>query len=263
MPNDPAPYISKQSLVQRQSAKEGGRRGRYQDVREITLQSVRDDALAANLATEVLWSLSAGKEATVYTARWHDFPLALKAFRFHSTSHRKHGKLGFARDLMSQWAAREFWILDRLFRAGAKVPTPARQCDHMFTARFLGENLTPAPLLKDCVLEYPQRTFDSIIEQVFLLYRTFVIHGDLSAFNVLMFQGEPWLIDFPQAIDFASRPSRRQVLKDGRSILLRDLTNIVDYFQRLGIRADVETLCDECMSQIRPEDRFEPHRLAR
>jgi serine/threonine-protein kinase RIO1 len=94
MPNDPAPYISKQSLVQRQSAKEGGKRGRYQDVCEITLESVREDARAANLATDVLWTLSAGKEATVHTALWHDFPLALKAFRFHSTSRRKHGKMG-------------------------------------------------------------------------------------------------------------------------------------------------------------------------
>lgn len=263
MPNDPAPYISKQSLVQRQSSKEDGRRGRYQDVCEITLKSVREDALAANLATEVLWSLSAGKEATVYTALWRDFPLALKAFRFHSTSHRKHGKLGFARDLMSQWAAREFWIMDRLFHAGAKVPTPARHADHMFTARFLGENLIPAPLLKDCMPEYPQRAFDSIIEQIFLLYRAFVIHGDLSAFNVLMFRGEPWLIDFPQAIDFASRPSRCHVLAQGRPILLRDIKNIVNYFERLGIRADAETLCKECMSQIGLQDRFEPRRLAR
>ena len=263
MPNDPAPYISKQSLVQRQSAKDGGRRGRYQDVCEITLESVREDALAANLATDVLWSLSAGKEATVYTALWHDHPLALKAFRLHSTSHRKHGKLGFARDTMSEWAAREFWVMDRLFHAGARIPTPARHADHMFTARFLGENLNPAPLLKDCVLECPQRIFDSIIEQVFLLYRTFVIHGDLSAFNVLMFRGEPWLIDFPQAIDFASRPSRRQILEQGRPILLRDITNIVDYFQRLGVRADAENLCNECMSQIGLQDRFEPRRLAR
>jgi serine/threonine-protein kinase RIO1 len=113
------------------------------------------------------------------------------------------------------------------------------------------------------VLEHPQRTFDSIIEQVFLLYRTFVIHGDLSAFNVLMFRSEPWLIDFPQAIDFAPRPSRSQVLEQGRAILLRDITNIVDYFQRLGVRADTESLCKECMSQIGLQDRFEPRRLAR
>jgi RIO kinase 1 len=162
---------------------------------------------------------------------------------------------------MNQWAAREFWVLDRLFHAGARVPTPARHADHMFTARLLGENLTPAPLLKDCILEHPQRTFDSIIEQVFLLYRSFVIHGDLSAFNVLMFRDEPWLIDLPQAIDFASRPSRRQVLEEGRLILLRDIKNIVDYFERFGIRADTESLCGECTSQVGLQDRFDPQQL--
>lgn len=271
MPNNPAPYISKRSLAQRQTSKEDALRGRYQDLPEITYASVRAEALATKLATDVQGTISAGKEATVFLAFWRDFPLALKVYRLHSTPHKIHGKrkkmgggkVGFSKDVMSHWASREFWILDRAFRAGVNVPTPAKQIDNMFTARFLGENGTPAPLLKEIDIEHPQRLFETIIEQVFSLYRAFIIHGDLSAFNILFFQKEPWIIDFPQAIDFASRMGRHRVLKEGRLILRRDITNIVKFFNRFGISADAEALCEECMEQVDLHDRFDIKALPR
>ena len=164
---------------------------------------------------------------------------------------------------MSYWASREFWILDRAFRAGVNVPTPARQVDNMFTARFIGEEGQAAPLLKDASIEYPNRLFDMIIEQIFALYRAFIIHGDLSGYNILYFDQKSWIIDFPQAIDFASRPGRHRVLKDGRPILLRDITNIVRFFARFGIKADSESLCEEAMEQVDLHDRFTPEILVR
>jgi RIO kinase 1 len=271
LPNDPAPYISKRSQVQRQISKNDDQRGRLEDLPEITLSSVRAEAIATQLATNVNGIISAGKEATVFYALWKDFPLALKVYRLYATPHAKKGKrkksgggkVSFSKDIMSYWAAREFWILDRAFSAGVKVPTPARHIDNMFTARFLGENGTPAPLLKDAIIEYPFRLFDEIIKGVFDLYRAFVIHGDLSGYNILLFREEPWMIDFPQAIDFASRPGRHRVLKEGRRILLRDITNIVQFFERHGVSADSEVLCDECMEQVDEHDRFNPQLLMR
>ncbi len=248
-----------------------GQRGRLEDLPEITLSSVRAEAIATQLATDVSGTISAGKEATVFYAFWHDFPLALKAYRFYATPHAKGGKrkkmgggkTGFSKDIMSYWAAREFWILDRAFRAGVKVPTPARHIDNMFTARFLGDNGIAAPLLKDATVEHPQRIFGEIIESIFTLYRVFIIHGDLSGYNILFLNQEPWIIDFPQAIDFASRPGRHQTLKKGRSILLRDITNITRFFQSYGISADPVALCDECMDQIGEHDRFDPKLFVR
>ncbi len=255
-------YVSQRSWTQRQTAKDDGVRGRGQEIPEITLESVRVDALAATLATEVDSVISAGKEATVFLALWRDFPLALKAYRLHRTPHRKHGKIGYAQDIVSYWAAREYWILDRAFHAGVRVPTPARHSDHMFTARFLGDDRIPAPLLKDSNVEYPKRTFDIIINQIFMLYRAFLIHGDLSPFNIVMYKDEPWFIDFPQAIDFSSRMGRLQTLEKGRKILLRDIQNVVRYFQRYGITADSETLTEECMCQVGLHDRFDVAKLS-
>jgi RIO kinase 1 len=268
VPNDPPKYISQRSLALRQSTKEDGR-GRYEDLPEITFDYVQEEATTNQLATEVQSIISAGKEATVYLALWKDHPLALKVYRLYSSPHARQGKrkkmggrkVGFSTDIMSYWAAREFWILDRAFRSGVRVPAPARHCDIMFTARFLGDKHLPAPLLKDSAIDYPQRVFDDIIEQIFGLYRAFIIHGDLSAFNVIMFRNEPWIIDLPQAIDFASRPGRHAVLKRGRPILLRDIHNIINFFRRYGIQAKAEELCDECMSQISINDRYDPKLL--
>ncbi len=267
----PAPYISKRSVALRESSKEDEVRGRLQDLPEITLASVRADAKASQLATEVQGIISAGKEATVFLAFWRDFPLALKAYRFYSTPHGKRGKrkklgggkVGYSRDIMAYWSAREFWILDRAFRAGVNVPTPARHSDNMFTARFLGEDLKAAPLLKDVDIQHPKRIFDKIIEQVFTLYRVFLIHGDLSAFNVLIFQDEPWIIDFPQAIDFASRLGRHRVTARGRPILLRDIQNICKFFSRFGVASDAESICDECIAQVGESERLEASSLVR
>lgn len=252
-------------------SKSDGQRGRLEDLPEITLSSVRAEAIANQLASDVSGIISAGKEATVYFAFWHDFPLALKAYRFYATPHAKGGKrkkmgggkVGFSKDIMSYWASREFWILERAFRAGVKVPTPARHIDNMFTALFLGTNGTPAPLLKDTEIKFPKRIFDNIIEGIFALYRAFVIHGDLSGYNILLFKNEPWIIDFPQAIDFASRPGRHRVLEEGRTILLRDITNIVRFFQPYGIKADPERFCDECMEQVDEHALFDPKLLVR
>jgi RIO kinase 1 len=267
VPNNPAPYISKRSQVQRELSKGDGARGRLDDLPEITLASVRADALATQLATDVTGIISAGKEATVFFAFWRDFPLALKVYRLHQTPHAKGGKRkgykGFSKDIMSYWASREFWILDRAFRAGVNVPTPARHVDNMFTARFIGEDGRAAPLLKDAPIEYPNRLFDMIVDQIFALYRAFIIHGDLSEYNILYFEQKAWIIDFPQAIDFASRPGRHRVLKEGRPILLRDITNIMRFFARFGIKADPVSLCDEVMEQVGLHDRFTPEILVR
>jgi RIO kinase 1 len=267
VPNNPAPYISKRSQVQRELSKGDGIRGRLEDLPEITLASVRADALGSQIATDVTGIISAGKEATVFFAFWRDFPLALKVYRLHHTPHAKGGKRkghqGFSKDIMSYWASREFWILDRAFRAGVNVPTPARQIDNMFTARFIGEEGQAAPLLKDASIEYPNRLFDMIIDQIFTLYRAFIIHGDLSGYNILYYDEKSWIIDFPQAIDFASRPGRHRVLREGRPILLRDITNIVRFFKRFGIKADPESLCEEAMEQVGLHDRFTPEILVR
>ncbi len=132
-----------------------GRRSRYVEVQEVSLDSVAADAVENGPVDEVVAVLGAGKEANVYLGLWKGSPLALKVYRLHSTPHRKKAKIGYAPDMMGAMAAREFTTLDKAYRAGVPVPTPARRADNMFTMRFLGEG-QKAPLLKEAVIDEPE-----------------------------------------------------------------------------------------------------------
>jgi RIO kinase 1 len=55
-----------------------------------------------------------------------------------------------------------------------------------------------------------------------------VIHGDLSAYNVLVWEGEATVIDLPQAVD--PRKNRH-----AEAMLERDVTRICEHFARYGV----------------------------
>ena len=58
-----------------------------------------------------------------------------------------------------------------------------------------------------------------------------MIHGDLSAYNILYWEGEITLIDFPQVTD--SRGNTH-----ARDILARDVTRVCEYFADQGVDND-------------------------
>ncbi len=64
------------------------------------------------------------------------------------------------------------------------------------------------------------------------------IHGDLSAYNVLYWEGRVRVIDFPQAVDARANPN-------ARDLLARDVANLCTYFARQGIRADPDRIAGE------------------
>src|SRR2546422_4163841 len=66
-----------------------GRRSRYVEVEEVSLDSLRADAVENGLVDEVVSILATGKEADVYVGLWKRIPLALKVYRLHKTPHKK------------------------------------------------------------------------------------------------------------------------------------------------------------------------------
>jgi RIO kinase 1 len=62
-----------------------------------------------------------------------------------------------------------------------------------------------------------------------------MIHGDLSPYNVLVWEGRAIVIDFPQAVD--PRKNRH-----ARALLERDVTRICDHFERFGVRSDAHRI---------------------
>ncbi len=174
---------------------------------EVSLESVQADAIENGLVDQVIGILGTGKEANVYLGLWKDSPIALKVYRLHRTPHKKKATIGYAVDRMGAIAAREFTLLLRAYRAGVTVPTPARRVDNMFTMRYLG-NEGRAPLLKETALEEPASIAEEALKLVENLWRAFIVHGDLSEYNLVFYNGRLFVIDFPQAVDFSSKVDR-------------------------------------------------------
>jgi RIO kinase 1 len=65
-----------------------------------------------------------------------------------------------------------------------------------------------------------------------MLYRD-VIHGDLSPYNVLVWEGRITVIDLPQAVD----PKKN---RHAEALLARDVQRICDHFARLGVVRDAK-----------------------
>ena len=75
------------------------------------------------------------------------------------------------------------------------------------------------------------------MHNVELMLQAGFIHGDLSAYNVLYWQGEITIIDFPQVIHVQSNSRAQQILR-------RDVQRICQYFARYGIDADGRSIAD-------------------
>lgn len=97
--------------------------------------------------------------------------------------------------------------------------------------QYIGDLERPAPLLKDVVLNDPKKIFDTLLRFISLMYsKAGIVHADLSAYNILMYKDEPYIIDVGQGV-LLEHPESIEFLK-------RDIYNIVHYFSRFDIKAD-------------------------
>jgi RIO kinase 1 len=203
----------------------------------MSLDSVSADAIENGLLERLVAVLGTGKEADVYLGRWKDAYLVLKVYRLHRTPYKKKSVIGYALDRMGAIAAREFTILQKAYRAGVPVPTPARRVDIIFTMRFLGGQVK-APLLKDIILEQPEEVANQAIALVEKLLDACIVHGDLSEYDLLLWDHCLCLIDFPQGVDFSSRMDRHLRVDEAKPLLLCDLRNLEKYFARYNVELD-------------------------
>ncbi len=141
------------------------------------------------------------------------------------------------------WAQREFTALQRLWEAGAKVPYPVERTEHGFLMQYIGTISAAAPRLADVRLERDDAAaiFERLVDQLSVFAREEVVHGDLSAYNVLVQHGHPWIIDMPQAVDLGH--------SQGRELFARDIANLCAHFARLGVKRDAEALTADLLAR--------------
>jgi len=80
--------------------------------------------------------------------------------------------------------------------------------------------------------------YERVIYNIDLMLKHDRIHGDLSAYNILYWEGAITLIDFPQVVLPESNPA-------SWSIFLRDVTRICQYFSSQGVDCDGRALATE------------------
>jgi len=140
----------------------------------------------------------------------------------------------------TSWLAYEFDTLRRLHQAGGDVPRPLVMGNNTILMEYIGAAGMAAPALVEVELRKREAKplFDRLMHNVELMLSLGRIHGDLSAFNVLYWQGEVKIIDFPQAIEPATNP-------DARAILGRDVLRLCQYFARYGVASDATAIADD------------------
>lgn len=238
-------------LSTKRDLERGQKRGRTVPIRELTLNTVRQDAINFSLATDVLYQIGAGKEASIYLALWREHPIILKAYRFWQTSQTSKRKGFFAPGEMEALAAKEFDILSRAFKAGVSVPTPIGRVGNYLTMRFIGDGHLAAPQLKNVVLDSPEEVIDDILDQCFTLYcKAHYVHGDFGEYNLLWWNTCSWIIDLPQAYYVGPWANMDQV----RKLLKRDIRNILAAFKKYGVKRDLDAITAIFLEAYTPEN---------
>jgi RIO kinase 1 len=144
----------------------------------------------------------------------------------------------------TSWVMYEYTTMERLYRAGAAVPRPIAVAENAILMEYYGDERRAAPTLNEVGLEPGEaaRLFQEVLRNVDLLLQHGQIHGDLSAYNILYWQGRIAIIDFPQVTDLRSN-------SQAAFILQRDISRVCEYFARQGVRCDAAAIMDELWSR--------------
>lgn len=204
--------------------------------------------------------LKTGKEADVFLVERSD-PLApdksvvMAAKRYRSSEHRTfHRSAAYtegrsmkrSRDeravkrkstfgrlvAAGEWAVSEWGALNRLWSLGLPVPYPVQIDGTEILMEWITVDGETAPRLAqtrpapDLLASY----YDQLREVLATMVQQGLVHGDLSAYNILAAGDRLVVIDLPQVVDLVGNPA-------GMDFLMRDCTNIAAWFRAKGLAA--------------------------
>jgi len=222
--------------------------------REYLLTTLGLDLLALHSAsrrgilTHIGVKVAVGKEADVYVGLTGEGrPVGVKFYRLGRTSVKKHKRfretgIGSPNYLVAskRAALREIQALRILHPAGVPVPTPVYRNRHMVVTSLIeGELLARRAGLSD-----PASLLGAIAGSLKKALSAGIIHCDLSAYNILVTEGEQhFIIDWPQWV----RPTH----PNAETYLRRDLVNLASFFRRrFGVEGVIEGALDELLGGL-------------
>ena len=231
------------------------------------------------LITDILFHIQGGKEASVYccaaapdSAASH---LAVKVYRprrfrqlsndqlyregretlseegrtIKQTNHRVMRAVKKRTDFGEKvrhvsWLMYEFNALKQLFDDGCAVPRPWSASHNAIVMDYIGTAQAPAAPLARLSLDPAEASalLDQALHSINLMLQRGLIHGDLSAYNILYQDGQLTLIDFPQIV-------RVGVNRHSEALFWRDVTRVCSYFRGQGVRCDPDAIAAEMWSR--------------
>jgi RIO kinase 1 len=204
--------------------------------------------------------LKTGKEADVFLLERavEDGPgVVMAAKRYRSSEHRTfhrnasytEGRRGrdsrearavsrgssFGRTVAAgQWANAEWEALRQCWLLGLPVPYPVQIDGTELLMEWISVDGETAPRLAQCrpARDLLGHYFEQLREALATMAQHGIVHGDLSAYNILAAGDRLVIIDLPQVVDLVGNPQ-------GMDFLLRDCTNICAWFRSKGLDPDV------------------------
>ncbi|CAI9754391.1 unnamed protein product [Fraxinus pennsylvanica] len=188
--------------------------------------------------------ISTGKEANVYHATKSDCQeMAIKVYKtsvlvFKDRDRYVQGDYRFRygyckhnpRKMVKTWAEKEMRNLMRLRAAGIRCPAPLLLRLHVLVMEFIGKAGWAAPRLKDAALSL-DKLREGYVEMIMAMRTLYqkckLVHGDLSEYNILYFEGHLYIIDVSQSVDL-DHPHALDFLRE-------DCIHVSDFFRKHGI----------------------------
>ena len=228
------------------------------------VQAALDSFFTQGLITEILYTVKSGKEATVYCCQAHPSTgaklLAAKVYRSRNNRGFKNdaiyqegrvildrhvrravqNKSSFGRDAQfAMWVNYEFEALKALYKAGADIPRPLARTESAILMEYLGDHRQAAPALQYVELSRDEvrPVFEQLMGNIELWLAHNYVHADLSAYNVLYWQRQVRIIDFPQVVDPRFNPN-------AFALLTRDIENICNYTARYGLERNGQRIAE-------------------
>ena len=208
---------------------------------EPTYDDVANAIRETGLATEVGQRLGSGKEADVYLCRDGRRLFVVKVYRQYRTAHR--GGRPIKLESMGQRASREFELLGYAWQGGARVPEPGSRIENLFSMQYLGTPDAVAPMLQHVRLTDPESFLPATVSGIEGLAESGIVHSDLSPFNILVFQHQPWFIDLAAGIrvDRLGAPAWVR-LNEALRALEVGTRALYRYFRRYGLELEAAEL---------------------
>ena len=144
----------------------------------------------------------------------------------------------------SEWAVSEWNALNRCWTLGLPVPYPVQVDGTEILMEWItDDDGESAPRLAQTRPEPALLAsyFDQLREALATMVGSGIVHGDLSAYNLLAAGERLVIIDLPQIVDLAGNTN-------GLDFLMRDCANVCTWFRARGLEVDEQELFGDLLA---------------